>query len=139
MSAFDSLIIAFFIALLGIVVYNTRTMASKNDLNSMEKRIEKKIENLTDSNKFIDGIIEGMSHNKTFIDQVLSIKAPGNPYTQDEKEKLIQAYQSKTITTEQAERLKEILQEDIDNNKGAAALGAFIVLLGVSLLLSKSR
>ena len=85
--------------------------------------------------------LELISKNPAIVNIARSIKPPGaggNPYDFDEKDRLLNNYQEGTIDNiDDAKRLKEILNEDLETEKenslGVIAVG--LLLLGLGALI----
>lgn len=84
-----------------------------------------------------------LDSNPQFISDIMGIPAPGNPYTKPEKEYLLQKYQNEQMTLEDANRLQEILNEDIDtagrllkegNDLDAGDIIGAVIAIGIILL-----
>ena len=96
------------------------------------------IDRLLDSKKFMTKIEEFVA--ETLGPSLSNIPAPGNPYTLDEKNNLINKQKNGTLTCEDALRLREILNEDLERAKKNNDIGTIIILvialLGLVALIS---
>jgi len=64
-------------------------------------------------------------------------EAPDNPYTREEKEELLRKQQLNQLTLPEAERLRTILLEDLQNAHRLIAIVALILaLIGIGALIA---
>ena len=84
------------------------------------------IDKLLDSQKFVTKLNEFIG--EALQPYISNLPAPGNPYTKEEKESLLYKQKKGTLTFNEAVRLQQILNEDIERARKGNDIGTIIVL-----------
>ena len=144
MPELDTLIIIVgFIVTLGVLIgfftsHERRHTKAEKDLEALEKRVMK-----------AETFMENLSFfalpemRQAFVDLLLHSKVPkatGNPYTAEEKGRLLQLYKGGNLNLTQAQRLQEIMREDATRATGIGDVVAIIaiiaILIGLGVLIA---
>ncbi|PSN83473.1 hypothetical protein B9Q11_00250 [Candidatus Marsarchaeota G2 archaeon ECH_B_SAG-F08] len=118
-------------ALVGWVLWSIREFMSdtKKRLNSLEDELKGPAE-ITEGWK--NKLIDSLAHDTRVIDLIMRYSSSGNPYDYNRKKELMEKYKNRTLTPEEAEELKKILEED---QKKAKENGDVLALLAIGLVL----
>jgi hypothetical protein len=126
-----------FITIVGLLIHYDRKYTK---LESRVEGLEKEINDLNPMKDTLTTLLI-LSKNPAIIDLVKQIQPPAkkrNPYDPAEKWRLLDKYQHNSLTLMEAQRLKEILNEDLRlaGENFAAALAVIIILIGLAALIS---
>jgi hypothetical protein len=102
---------------------------TKKRLNSLEDELKGPAE-ITEGWK--NKLIDSLAHDTRVIDLIMRYSSSGNPYDYNRKKELMEKYKNRTLTPEEAEELKKILEED---QKKAKENGDVLALLAIGLVL----
>jgi hypothetical protein len=118
-------------ALVGWVLWSIREFMSdtKKRLNLLEDELKGPAE-ITEGWK--NKLIDSLAHDTRVIDLIMRYSSSGNPYDYNRKKELMEKYKNRTLTPEEAEELKKILEED---QKKAKENGDVLALLAIGLVL----
>ncbi len=144
MAELDILItIVGFIAILAVLIglftaHERRHTRAEKDLEELDRRVKKTeifMENLS--------FFTSPEMRQAFVDLLLHSKvagAPGNPYTVEEKERLLRLYRSGDLDLTQARRLQQIMNEEATEatNLGdvVAIIAIIAILIGLGALIA---
>ena len=104
------------------------------EISENKKLIAKNSEKLNSIQKSIDKFEEEYRKQITEIyEKLTSFKYTGNPISPEEKKKLIEKFRNGTISKEEAEKLKKILEEE---KREAEAAGNLLAAIAIGLLLA---
>jgi len=104
------------------------------EISENKKLIAKNSEKLNSIQKSIDKFEEEYRKQITEIyEKLTSFKYTGNPISPEEKKKLIEKFRDGTISKEEAEKLKKILEEE---KREAEAAGNLLAAIAIGLLLA---
>lgn len=127
--------------LIGFLLHSERR---RTRLESQVGNIEKVLDDFKPLKEALSGfmfVLKNPALIKALIVLAKEVNPPEekrNPYDPDEKDRLLNKYQEGSINVDEAERLQEILNEDLEmtEEKGVSAIAIGLLLIGLGALIA---
>jgi hypothetical protein len=123
-----------FLATIAVVIglftaHERRHTKAETDLEKLGERLQK-VEALMETLK----LFTAPELRQAFVDMLLQSKAPkapGNPYTEEERQRLLRLYEGGTLDLTQAQRLQEIMREEATRATTGGDVVAIVAIIAI--------